>query len=210
MKLYYTPLAPNPERVMMFLREKGIDPTANGIALESVSIMEGQNRTEAFREVSPLGQIPALDLGDGRVLTESRAICRYLEGRFPETNLMGVDHEEAAFIEMWDRRVEFLWMLPAAMWIRNSHPAFAIIDQQIPDYAEQSRKRFEKMSRWFNDHLSRHTFIAGDRFTIADITAFATIGFVRLMKWSPDEEALPHLRDWRDRMKVRPCGVRTK
>ena len=126
MKLYHARFAPNPERVLMFLKEKG---KADQLDMEELNIIENEHKTDAFREVSPLSQLPALKLDDGRCLTESRAICRYLEGLYPDPNLMGADDEEAAFIEMWDRRVEMMWLLPMAWWARHGHPAFTAIER---------------------------------------------------------------------------------
>ena len=101
MQLYTAPRAPNPRRVTMFMAEKGI----TGIALVPVDLNAQEHKAQAFRAKSPLATVPALELDDGRILTETRAICTWLEGRYPEPNLMGQDFEERAFIEMADRRV---------------------------------------------------------------------------------------------------------
>jgi len=203
MRLYYARHAPNPERVMMFLREKD---ALGAVAVEDVDIMGHGHRDDGFRAVSPLAQLPALQLDDGRSLTESRAICRYLEGAFPEPNLMGRDAEEQAFIEMWDRRVEFGWLTPLAWWLRHGHPGFATIEEQIPELAPRGERDFKRFAAWLDDRLAASDWIAGDRFTIADITAFATVGFARVAKWRPGDE-LPNLRAWRDRMTARPAAA---
>ena len=103
MKLYYAPRAPNPRRVQMFMAEKGI----TGIALVPVDLNSGEHFGADYRAKSPQAKVPALELDDGRILTETRAICSYLEGLYPETNLMGADFDERAFVEMADRRVEW-------------------------------------------------------------------------------------------------------
>lgn len=203
MKLYHARFAPNPERVLMFLKEKG---RADQLDMEELNIIENEHKTDAFREVSPLSQLPALKLDDGRCLTESRAICRYLEGLYPDPNLMGADDEEAAFIEMWDRRVEMMWLLPMAWWARHGHPAFTAIESQIPDLSARGEKGFLKTAKWLDGELAGRDWVAGERFTIADITAFATLGFARVMKWKPGED-LPNLRAWRDRVMERPCAA---
>jgi len=102
MKLYIAPRAPNPRRVTMFMVEKNITT----IDLVNVDLNAQEHKGEAYRAISPLAKVPALELDDGRVLTETRAICTYLEGLYPEPNLMGNGFEERAFIEMADRRVE--------------------------------------------------------------------------------------------------------
>ncbi len=202
MKLYTATFAPNPERVRMFLLEKAI----TDIELVEINIMEREHKTSEYRALSPFSQIPALALDDGRVLTESRAICRYLEGLYPEPNLLGQTSEETAFIEMWDRRVEFMLLLPLAWWVRHGHPAFTAIEKQIAELAPRGEKTFRYFAKWLDGELAGRDFIAGDRFTIADITAFASVGFARVAKWKPDADELPNLNAWRGRMFERPCG----
>jgi glutathione S-transferase len=202
MKLYTAAFAPNPERVHMFLREKGVDD----LEMVELNIMEREHKSEDYRALSPFAQIPALELDDGRVLTESRAICRYLEGVYPEPNLFGVGDEETAFIEMWDRRVEFMFLLPLAWWIRHGHPAFTAIEKQITELAPRGEKSFRYFAKWLDGELETRDFIAGDRFTIADITAMASVGFARVAKWKPGADELPNLNAWRARMLARPCG----
>ena len=119
MKLYVSQRAPNPRRVQMFMAEKGIA----GIEQVLVDINAQEHRRPAFLDRNPLARIPVLELDDGRFLSETRAICTYLEGLYPEPNLMGATAEERAFIEMADRRVEWYLMLPLAQAIRHQHPA---------------------------------------------------------------------------------------
>ncbi|HRQ66765.1 MAG TPA: glutathione S-transferase N-terminal domain-containing protein, partial [Xanthomonadaceae bacterium] len=107
MKLYIAPRAPNPRRVQMFMHEKGM-PAIEQIA---VDINAGEHRGEAFHAINPVSRLPTLELDDRRFLSETRAICTYLEGLYPEPNLMGDGFEERAFIEMHDRRVEWYWLL---------------------------------------------------------------------------------------------------
>ncbi len=201
-KLYVTPLAPNPERVLSFLREKNI----TDVELISIDLLQQEHKTKEYREVNPFGRVPALVLDDGRVLSESRAICRYFEGLVPEPNLFGKTDEETAFIEMWDRRIEFMWMLPLAWWLRHGYPAFAALEKQIPELASRGEKGFLQFTDILERELSTRDFIAGDRFSVADITAFATLGFARIAKWKPDLQTQPNLHAWRARMWARPCG----
>jgi len=200
MKLYHSPMAPNPDRVVFFLRAKG---KLDAVDLEEVSIMKLEHKQPGYREVSPYSQVPALVLDDGTNITESRAICTYLEGVFPEPNLMGAEPKEKALIEMWDRRVELMLFIQFAGWFRNAHPAMAPLEvPQSPEAAEKSEKAAKKMAERLNEHLASHEFVAADRFSIADITLYITCGFARVMKWAPHKE-LPHLGRWYDAMTAR-------
>jgi glutathione S-transferase len=197
MKLYTSQRAPNPRRVLMFMERKHI----TGVELVEVDLNVQAHKTDAYRAKSPLARVPALELDDGRVLTESRAICTYLEGLYPEPNLMGHDAEERAFIEMADRRIEWHLMVPAASVIRHTHPGLAVLEQpQFPDFGQAQVAKFMEAATWLDGELQRHPFVACDRFTIADITAYCTIEFARLMKFKPAEAGLQALQDWKDRV----------
>ena len=200
MKLYHSPQAPNPDRVVYFLRAKG---KLDAVELEEVSIMKQEHKTPEYREVSPFAQVPALILDDGTKITESRAICTYFENIFPEPNLMGTDAKEKALIEMWDRRVELMFFMQFATWFRNSHPAMAPLEvPQSAEAAAKGEKAAKKMAERFDAHLATHDFLAADRFSIADITLFIACGFARVMKWAPHKEH-DNLGRWYDAMKAR-------
>lgn len=202
MKLYIAQRAPNPRRVQMFIAEKGIA----GIEQVAIDLNAGQHRSGDFLQKSPMAKVPALELDDGRVLTETRAICTYLEGVQPEPNLMGEGFEERAFIEMADRRVELYLMLGFANAIRHGHPGLATLEQpQFPEFGASQAQKVRPVARWFDDQLAQHAFIAGERFTIADITAFCSLEFARgLLKFRPADEKMPALQAWRDRIADRP------
>jgi glutathione S-transferase len=204
MKLYVSPRAPNPRRVTMFIAEKGIA----GIEQISVSLAANEHKGEAFRKISPLAKVPALELDDGRILTETRAICSYLEGLHPTPNLMGVDYEERAFIEMADRRVEWYLFQGITHWIRHAHPGLAPLEQpQFPDFGKAQGEKVREVCRWLDGELATHPFIAGDRFTIADITAFCALDFARgLMKFRPGDEGMANLQAYRERIAARPSA----
>jgi len=203
MKLYVAPRAPNPRRVTMFMVEKNI---AN-IDLVNVDLNAQEHKGEAYRAKSPLAKVPALELDDGRVLTETRAICTYLEGLYPEPNLMGESFEERAFIEMADRRVEFYLLAGIANSVRHTHPGLAVLEQpQFPDFGHSQAQKMREVAQWFDQVLERQPWMAGPRFTIADITAFCAIEFARLMKFNPGAEGMTALQAWRDRVAERPSA----
>ena len=203
MKLYVAQRAPNPRRVLMFLVEKGI----NGLDLVNVDLNAGEHKTEAFRAKSPLARIPALELDDGRVLTETRAICTYLEGRYPEPNLMGVGATERAFIEMADRRMEWYFLLPVGNCVRHTHPGLAALEQpQFPEFGRSQGEKLRETVAWLDAELQRQPWVAGERFTIADITAFCTLEFARLMRFNAGEQGFAALQAWRDRVAQRPSA----
>jgi glutathione S-transferase len=203
-KLYTSARAPNPRRVRMFIAEKDIQD----IQAVEVDLLKGEQRADEYRARNPFAQTPALELDDGRVLTETRAISSYLEFLHPEPNLMGREGEERAFVEMWDRRVEFGLAFPLMHWARHSHPALAVLEgTQIKEHAAIQQERARAMARWFDGELAGRGFIAGDRFTIADITAFCAIEFARLVKWTPAADGLANLQRWRDAVAARPSAA---
>lgn len=201
MKFYTSPRAPSPRRVSIFMAEKGI----TGLEEITVSIAANAHKDEAFLAKNPLAKVPALELDDGRILTETRAICTYLEGLYPETNLMGVDATERAFIEMADRRIELYLFSGFANCIRHTHPGFVAIEQpQFPDFGASQGEKVREVARWLDGELAHHPFVAGERFTIADITTFCALEFGRgLMKFVPGNEGMPHLQAYRDRWALR-------
>ena len=202
MKLYVSSFAPNPRRVSMFIAEKNIA----GIEDVTIDLMKGEHRSEEYLARNPMGRVPALELDDGRVLCETRAICTWLEGMYPQPNLMGEGYEERAFIEMADRRVELHLLLGIANCARHTHPALAPLEQ--PQFAEFGASQGEKMretARWLDGVLANQPYVAGQRFTIADITAFCALEFGRgMMKFRPGAEGMENLQEWRDRIAARP------
>lgn len=204
MKLYTSAKAPNPRRVAMFLAEKGI----SGIDTEVIDLGALQHRDPAFLAVNPFGRVPALALDDGRVLAETRAICSYLEGLHPEPNLMGDGFDERAFIEMADRRIELHLFVGIANCVRHTHPGLALLEQpQFADFGASQGQKMRETARWLDGVLATQPYVAGQRFTIADITAFCALEFARgLMKFRPSAEGLAHVQAWRDRIVERPSA----
>ena len=203
MKLFTTNGAPSPERVTFFLKEKG---KLDQIELVEISLMEGEHRSDDYKKINPLRRVPTLQLEDGTLLGESRAICTYLEGEFPTPNLMGESHLERAQIEMWSRRVELMLMVSIAGWFRHGSPrAKALEPIQISEFSQLSETATKKAAAYFDKVLSESPYLAGDRFTIADIELFVCMGFGRYMKYKAWEEH-PNLSRWLDEMKQRPMA----
>ncbi|HEX9206649.1 MAG TPA: glutathione S-transferase family protein [Steroidobacteraceae bacterium] len=203
MKLHTSDRAPNPRRVDMFIAEKGI----TGIERRVVDLNKGEHKTAEFVARNPMARVPVLELDDGRYLAESRAICTYLEGRYPEPNLMGVDAEERAFIEMADRQVEMFLLASIANFVRHTHPGLAVLESpQFPEFGAVQGQRMLEAARTFDSQLATRPWLAGDRFTIADITGFCGVEFARLGKFKPADAGLVHLAAWRDRVAARPSA----
>lgn len=204
MKLYTAQRAPNPRRVDMFLAEKGI----THIERVLLDLNQGDHRSAAFLAKNPMARVPVLELDDGRLLCESRAICTYLEGLFPEPNLMGATVEERAFIEMADRQVEMHLFMAIANSIRHVHPGLAVLEQpQFPDFGRAQADKVRAIAGQFDQLLQRQPWMAGGRFTVADITAFCALEFARgLMKLVPADLGLVALQAWRDRVADRPSA----
>lgn len=189
----------------MFIAEKGI----SGIEQISIDLLANEHKGPAFCAKNPLCRVPALELDDGRILCESRAICTYLEGLQPQPNLMGVDFEERAFIEMADRRMELHLFASIANSVRHTHPGLAGLEQpQFPDFGRSQGMKMREVARWLDQSLSSQPYVAGERFTIADITAFCALEFARgLMKFHPGAEGMAHLQAYRDRIAERPSAA---
>ncbi|MEM9738318.1 MAG: glutathione S-transferase family protein [Pseudomonadota bacterium] len=198
MKLYQTPKAPNPDRVVFFLRAKG---KLESVALETVNIMALEHKTPEYRAISPFAKVPVLVLDDGTTLTESRAICTYFEALYPEPNLMGQTPLEKGQIEMWDRQIEMMFFFQFAGWFRNAHPAMAPLENpQSAETAGKSERGAKTFVERLDAHLADNEFVAAGRFSIADITTFVTCNFCRVMEWAPHKEH-EHLGAWYGRMK---------
>ena len=203
MRLYTAARAPNPRRVDMFLAEKGV----RDIERLLVDLNASEHKKDGFLARNPLARVPVLELDDGRFLAESRAICTYLESLHPEPNLMGRDGEERAFIEMADRQIELYLFAGIANCIRHTHPGLAVLEQpQFPDYGASQGHKFREVARWLDGHLASRPYVAGERFSVADITAFCAIEFARLVRFQPGSEGMTRLQAWRDRIAQRPSA----
>ncbi len=201
MKLHEAATAPNCRRVRIFLAEKGIE-----VPIVPVDLGKAENRQEPFRQMNPMGRVPVLELDDGTFIAESVAICRYFEQMQPEPALMGGgEPEQAARIEMWQRRMELEIALPIMQVFRNTHPFFADRIEQFPDYGEGQRRHATKRLAWLEDDLANREFIAGDEYSIADITALIGIDFGRVSGFKVTDET-PNLLRWRQAVSARPSA----
>ena len=193
--------APNPRRVRIFMAEKGIT-----IPLAHVAMRERAHKSTEFVAKNSLGQVPVLELDDGRMLSESVSICRYLEELHPTPVLFGCDAWERAQVDMWTRRVEFALMNPiSAVWV-NTHRYTARLGTQYKDYGEAMRERTMQRLSWLNQELAQREFIATDGYTMADIVALTTLDFA---KWIGIDVpvALTHLQAWHLRVSARPSAA---
>jgi glutathione S-transferase len=202
MKLFDSQRAPNPRRVRWCMAEKGIDD----IEIVAVDILKGEHRTPEYRDRAGLSHVPVLELDDGTAISESVAICRYLESRYPEPNLFGRNAKEIAVIEMWMRRAEMLLATPVMLAVRHSHPALAALEKQVPEIAAANMAGAQRALSMFDRRLAESSFIAGERLTIADILAFTGVDFGRMVKFRPDA-SLIHVARWADAMRNRPAAA---
>lgn len=193
MKIYETRQAPNPRRLRIFLAEKGINLA--DFEIEQLDLAAGDNLSEGFKTKNPMGGVPVLEFDDGQCLSESMAICRYFETTHPEPPLMGDTAESQAKIEMWNRRMELNLLMPVAMAFRHGSGYFADREVVCADYGAASLNNASRMFGFLDRHLANNEYIAGDDFTIADITALVSIDFARVIKLGIAEEQ-SHLARW--------------
>ena len=199
MKLYDYKPAPNPRLVRIFLAEKGIE-----VPTEQIDISKGENRSETFLAINPMGGLPVLELDDGTRIAETAAICRYFEELHPEPALMGQSPVQAAQVEMWRRRMELDVALPVMLCFRNTHEYFRGRYPQFQDYGEACGKQALKRLQWLDEELGGREFIAGDQYTIADITALIGIDFGRMVDIGVDD--LPNVQRWHQQVSARPSA----
>jgi glutathione S-transferase len=179
MKLYHATSSPNSRRVRIFLAEKGVS-----IPLVTVDLGKGEQHSDAYRAINPRRVVPALVLEDGTAIGEVPAICRYIEETHPTPPLLGETAKEKAKISMWERRAELEGFAAVMEAIRNAAPALkgrAIAGpydyEQIPELAERSKLRVKNFFADFDARLAEAPFVAGQRFSVADITTLVTVDF---------------------------------
>jgi len=201
MKLYDSKAAPNPRRARIFLAEKGIT-----VPTEQVDIMTMQQRTPEYTAINPLQRLPALVLDDGTILTESIAICRYFEMLHPDPPLFGVGPKDAAIVEMWNRRAEINFLANVATVFRHTHPAMKELEvPQVAAWAEANRPRVTWFLEMVDRELATREFIAGDRYTVADITMQVAVDFMKPGRLVMPEAAT-NVKRWHATVSARPSA----
>jgi glutathione S-transferase len=201
MKLYDGGRAPNPRRVRVYLSEKGI-----AVPTEQVDLGAMAHRSAAFTSINPLQRVPALVLDDGTIITESIAICRYFEAEQPEPALFGRGSKETAIVEMWQRRAELHLLFPVSQVFRHMHPAMQQMQvPQVADWGEANKPYVQEFLALLDGELKDRRYVAGDRYTVADITAMVAIDFMKPAKLAvPD--TLGNIARWHADVSARPSA----
>jgi glutathione S-transferase len=201
MKIYNSSVAPNPRRVRIFLAEKGIE-----VPYQEIDLAKAENRQPEFRRINPLATVPVLELDDGTHIAESIAICRYFEELYPDPPMLGVGAKDRANVEMWQRRMEFTLLGPIADAFRLQHEFFKGRIRQCPEYAAIRKQDALERLGWLESELNGRRFVAGDRFTVADITAMVAIDFGRLsnIRIQADQQ---NLSRWHKEVSARPSAA---
>ncbi|MBV1699840.1 MAG: glutathione S-transferase [Hyphomicrobiales bacterium] len=201
MKLYDGGRAANPRRVRIFLAEKRIT-----VPTEEVDIGTLAHRTAAYAAINPMQRLPALMLDDGTVIAESMAICRYFEALHPDPPMFGAGALESALVEMWNRRVELLLLLPVTTVFQHLHPYMkAMVDPQVPAWGEANKPRVIDFLSFLDGELKDRSFIAGEHFSVADITALVAVDFMKVSRLAvPDD--LQNVRRWHSAVAARPSA----
>lgn len=201
MKLYDGGRAPNPRRVRIFLAEKGLS-----VPMVQVDIMALEQKAPEIAALNPMMRVPILEFDDGTVLSESVAICRYFEEIHPDPPLMGIDARDRATVEMWNRRMELNLGLAIAAVARHGNKAMAVLEPvQVPDWADLNRDLIPDLLALLNSELAGREFIAGPRYTIADITALCMLDFMKVTR-IPIPEDHTHLLRWHGAVRGRPSA----
>ncbi len=201
MKIIETRQAPNPRRVRIFLAEKGIT-----VPFEEVDLMKGGLKTAEMTRLNPTQRVPILVLDDGTAISETMAICRYFEEMKPEPALFGHSAIGRANIEMWNRRVELGLLGHVSQAFRHTHPAMAHLEvPQVKDWGEANKEKALEALAMLDNQLASNAFVAGDAYTVADITALVAVDFMRPARIAlPD--SLTHVRRWHGEVGARPSA----
>jgi glutathione S-transferase len=199
MKIYSSKFAPNPRKVLIYLKEKGI----SDIEIINLDLAKLEHKTPEYKAIAPNSRVPALQLDDGTVILETTAMCRYLECLYPEPNMFGESPMEIASIEMWYSRVSFELMMPLMHGFRHTHPHMSEMENQNQEFGLAQRKLAVKELKNYDKIIESREFIAGDRFTYADLQMVTSLQFlVRLNKL--DIEEYENLNDYIIQVSSRP------
>jgi glutathione S-transferase len=201
MKILQSKVAPNPRRVRIFLAEKGIE-----VPLEDVDLAQMAHKTPEFTKLNPFQRVPVLILDDGAALSETIAICRYFEEMKPEPALFGKGALGRATVEMWNRRVELGLFYCVAQAFRHLHPAMAQMEvPQIGAWGEVNKPRAQEVLRFLDEELAARRFIAGNDYSVADITTLVAVDFMRPARIERPE-GLNNLARWHAEVSARPSA----
>jgi glutathione S-transferase len=194
--------APNPRRVRIYLAEKGLT-----VPLRELSIVAGDHKATEFVAKYPPGQLPVLELDNGRMIGESVSICRYFEALNPEPPLFGIDPQSVAEVDMWIRRAEMTLMIAIGQVWMHTHPFTArVVKPQYTEFGESNRPRAIAAMRRFDADLADRSFVAGASYSMADIVLLTTIDFAAFIG-VPMPEDVHALRDWHKRVSNRPSAL---
>jgi glutathione S-transferase len=201
MKILQTKTAPNPRRVRIFLAEKGIE-----VPYEELDLMQGALKTPEFTRLNRFQRVPVLILDDGTAIAESMAICRYFEETKPEPALFGKGAKQRALIEMWNRRMELGLWASVREAFRHLHPAMAKLEvPQVAAWGEANKPRAQEVLQFMDEELGQRRFIAGDDYSVADITALVAVDFTKPARVQrPD--GLENLARWHEEVSARPSA----
>jgi glutathione S-transferase len=203
MKILETSTAPNPRRVRMFMAEKGLLDKAEFIQID---LQKGENLTPEYSAKNPMKKVPVMELDDGTCIAETMAICRYFEESYPDSpSLLGDTPLEKALVEQWLRWIEFSFFMPTGMCFEHTSGYFKDRMNPIKEWGEECGKTVEKFMAFLDQQLEGKEFICCDRFTAADINAFTTMAFARVVdiRIRPEQE---NLKAWFERIKARPSA----
>ena len=201
MHIIQTARAPNPRRVRIFLAEKKVE-----MRFEELDLMSSELKSESFTKLNPWQRVPILILDDGRVLSETVAICRYFEEINPKPALMGEGAFGRANVEMWQRRVEQGLFQSVAHVFRHLHPRMSHLEvPQVQAWGEANRLKVDDELARLDKQLANSPFVAGESYSIADITAFVAVAFMKPAKLEISP-SLFNITRWRDAMSARPSA----
>ncbi len=203
MKLYNSSMpAPNPRRVRIFLAEKAVI-----VPLVDVALMKREHKSPEHLARNTLGQTPVLELDDGTCISETVAICRYIESLYPSPPLFGRTALELALMDMWVRRIEFQVMGPVSHFWRHAHPfTAAVVNPQYREFGEANRDAYARALTWLDGELSARPFIAGTDYGIADICALSSVDFAAWIGL-PVPDGATNVRAWYERVSARPSAA---
>ena len=205
MKLH-TGMGPNPRTVRMFIAEKGLD-----VPQVEVDLMSAENRRAPYTDKNPAGQLPCLELDDGRYVAEITAICEYLEEKHPQPPLIGTTPEERAITRMWTRRLDLNVIEPMANGFRYAEGLALFKDRMrtIPHAADDLKAIAREKLAWVDGLMKGNEFICGSRFTLADILLYAFLDFGAVVGQKFDA-SLTWIPGWFERVSARPSATATR